>query len=130
MNSLRKDSQRQRGARGNSFESVLHKEITKLVSSIRFLSVFRDWISLQFSGVHRQRGTRSSNASSSRSYLTCTKVYRQLGKKQPDSSPFPFATSLPIYPSSHAHSLYPLVLPTWTKKRNVFVVKPRTWDAP
>jgi len=45
----RKDSQLQRGARGNSFESVLHKEIAKLVSSIRFLSVFQDRISLQFS---------------------------------------------------------------------------------
>lgn len=44
-------------------------------------------ISLQFSGVHRRRRTHPGNASSSRSYLTCTKVYRQLDKKQPDSSP-------------------------------------------
>lgn len=86
-------------ARGNPFESLPHKEIAKLLSSVRFLSVFRDWISLQFSGVHRQQGTCSNNASLSRSYLTCTKVYRQLGKKQPDSSLHDISpdTSLPAW---------------------------------
>jgi len=56
---------------------------------------FRPFASFQFSGaeslfnllVSTVSGTRPSNASSSRSYLTCTKVYRELGKKQPHSSP-------------------------------------------
>lgn len=62
-------------------------------------------ISLQFSGVHRQRRTHPGNASSSRSYLTCTKVYRQLGKKQPDSSPRSIRYIHPIRASSPSFSL-------------------------